>query len=284
MDLGERPDLFGPEAACAMLLENWYAVRIDAGCLEARLHPRFPERRQDALPYEVDFTQVLPQLPPVPGQLAVAAGERWDTMYARRHAAHIVRPVADGWLIGFNGGHYGGSLWWYPKAQGRGIKLSDQNVQAIVVAPGGTQATVLSGLAISSVEGQAFRVARRATESGWHVLSAPEFRGTPAAFVMHEGDMLVATTRSVERLPLSGDPIVLYASKEMVLGAPLTIAVGESNEIVVGMRHFVLVLRPGPDGYLPRWYVPMPCGGIPESAYNLGSPPPTVSPESQPTP
>jgi len=93
------------------------------------------------------------------------------------------------------------------------------------------------------------------------------FAVTPKAHVSVPEGMLVSTTRSVERLPPVGEPVVLYDAGRLHLRAPLSVAVATTGEIAVGMQHFVLVLRPGADGYAARWYVPFPCGVEPPSSY-----------------
>jgi hypothetical protein len=261
MDLGAAPDPFDPEVSCAGWHFEPLTLRIEDGRLIAQPARSQWRPRQDDLPYAVDFTQAIQQQPLVPGQAGEPGRETWATNYAREHAQRLVHPVVDGSLIGFNGGEYGGSLWWYPKNPGRGVKLYAENVQAMVVLPGAVSAVAFVGLShMGFVRGQALRVARSASDGQWRVTSVHAFRGTPMTYVPAGDGMVVVTTRSVERLPAVGDPVVLFDATPLRLGAPFSLVVTDTDDIAVGMRHFVLLLRPGRHEYTARWYAPMPCG------------------------
>ncbi len=104
-----------------------------------------PRRRsQDPPPYELDWAAVLDEQPRPPGERVHASA--WAATYAREHAARIVVPVDDGYLIGFGGGEYGGSLWWYPREPGSGRKLAQVVVHSIIATPESGTYVVLSGL------------------------------------------------------------------------------------------------------------------------------------------
>ena len=114
------------EFACTGLTSTAWRVDFRDGMLKATL-VILGERIQDQLPYEVDFSDAIDVQPPAPPPLSLEAGtpartisERtedaavWARRYAREHARHHVVRVDDGWLVGFDAGEYGGSLWWYP--------------------------------------------------------------------------------------------------------------------------------------------------------------------------
>lgn len=75
----------------------------------------------------------------------------WFVRYARDSARRRVIRVSDGWLVGFNGGENGGSLWWYPQTPGPGRLMWRGNVSWL--EPVGVDVVAIGGLARASSRG-----------------------------------------------------------------------------------------------------------------------------------
>jgi hypothetical protein len=256
-DLGGAPPADEREYVCAGWADDVWRVRVVDGVLQVR--PDEVGARDDDWPYELDFAHALDPALPLPG-ISTSVRERWATEYAREHARRWVAPVIDGWLIGFDGGEYGGSLWWYPKVPAPGVKLAAENVHAIVILPGRAGAVVFVGLShMGTDHGQVRRVGRRDSDRRWSVEDRHALRGAPGPILELPEGILVATTMSVELVSLQGVPTLLNDVSPLRFMSPVSLAVGPAGEIAVGMQHLLVVFRPNASGYAPRWYAPVPC-------------------------
>jgi hypothetical protein len=254
--LAAAPSPHSAEYACAGRTDTSWHVQFVNGQLQAKGVETYVPRR-DALPYAIDLAGVIGTPPPAPGR-DLAQQHDWALTYARDHAERRVVRTRDGWLVGFNGGEFGGSLWWYPAAPGPGTRLSDRNVRGLIDGPTGQTFVALVGFSPAGMgEGAALTVESDAS-AVWHVSRQVDLRGAPYAYVRDAADLLVATQASVERLSQSGESRVL---SDATYGSmtPSSIAVGPNGEIAVGLRFFVDVLVPGESQYGHQWFVPTKC-------------------------
>jgi hypothetical protein len=127
------------------------------------------------IPFAIPFAQVLPTPPPdFPQPLPPPGGstrELADLISDLAKMAQQVDPrqvvrFGGGWLVGFNIGEYGGSLWWSPSVNSPGVKLLSENVVAIVPLRSGVEAMVFVGIShLNTDMGRVCRSRRRPPSS-----------------------------------------------------------------------------------------------------------------------
>jgi len=168
-----------------------------------------------------------------------------------------VYRTADGWLVGFDAGEFGGGLWWFNNEGDENRKLLSENVHAIYQTPDGV--FVLVGLAHLSLDsGQIYKFTETAEDV--KVTQLADLGGAPEASIVDpDGRFVVATPRSVVAVDYAGNIRKLYKSGEN-LTYPTSVIVDAHGDILVGMRFFVLRLVPVSDGkYRPQWLMAKAC-------------------------
>jgi hypothetical protein len=165
--------------------------------------------------------------------------------------------TADGWLVGFDGGEFGGGLWWFNSEGDENQKLLSENVHAIYHTRDGV--FVLVGLAhLSLNSGKIYEFTE--TAEGVRVTRVADLVGSPeASTVDSDGRFVVATPRSVVAVDRGRNVRELYKSGED-LTYPTSVVVDANGDIFVGMRFFILRLVPGNNGdYRPQWLMAQEC-------------------------
>lgn len=235
-------------------------MQFDKGQLQARNVEQYSPRRRDDLPYAIDFSGAIDDLPPPPPGVPRSAGARqaWALAYARDHTGRQVVATTDGWFVGFDAGEYGGSLWWYPSSPGPGVKLSDRNVRAIIGEAGGQSFLVLIGLRHKGTRNGAVLTLSQGARADWKIVKQADLRGAPQVYASSPAGLVIVTDASVERLTASGALEVL-SDAEYGPMTPYSIALGADGEIAVGLRFFVHLLAPGQPQYRHHWLVPPQC-------------------------
>jgi hypothetical protein len=210
------------------------------------------DRPHDPVPYDLDWAAALSEQP------ASGRMRTWAETYAQDHAARIVMPVDDGYLIGFGAGEYGGSLWWYPRQRGPGRKLATAVVHGIESTPEPGTYVVISGLAhMGSNAGSAFWIGRDEKRQ-WQVRSSVALRGSPTIHIARPEGILLADRSTVDLLTWAGELRTLQRS--MVFTSPASFAFGPAGEIAIGRSVLVSVLRPAAAGqYREEWFLPKEC-------------------------
>jgi hypothetical protein len=168
-----------------------------------------------------------------------------------------VLRAADGWLVGFDAGEFGGGLWWFNNQGDENRKLLPENVHAIYQTSDGV--FVLVGLAHLSLDsGKIYQFLETADEV--KVKQFADLGGSPeASTVDSSGRFVVATPKSVVAVDYAGNVHKLYKSGED-LTYPTSVIVDAHGDILVGMRFFGLRLAPGNDGeYRPQWLMAKEC-------------------------
>jgi hypothetical protein len=257
--LSGAPSPGGAEYACSGRTPTSWQVRFENGQLKAQSVEEYVRRRDD-LPYEIDFSGAIDVQPPAPRIGGVRGGDphAWAVTYARDHAGRQVVAAGSGWLVGFDAGEYGGSLWWYPSSPGSGVKLSDRNVRAIIGQPDSRSFVVLVGLSHMGLsDGAALTVGEVAGDT-WKTLQQFTLRGAPFVYAQDSAGLVIVTDASVERLKTSGELDVLSDVKYESM-SPHSVALGPNGEIAVGLRFFVDLLTPGQPRYRHQWSVPTKC-------------------------
>lgn len=165
--------------------------------------------------------------------------------------------TADGWLIGFDAGEFGGGLWWFNNEGDESKELLSENVHAIYRNSHGV--FVLVGLAhLSLNSGKIYQFTE--TDEELKVKQVADLGGSPeASTVDSEGRFVVATPRSVVAVDFAGKVLELYKSGED-LTYPTSVLVDANGDIFVGMRFFALRLVPtNNSSYRPQWLMAKKC-------------------------
>jgi len=176
-----------------------------------------------------------------------------DTLQPPARVPVSLHLEGGGWLIGFDAGEWGGSLWSTNEDGSQTKNLLWNNVHALFQVPGGV--IVLVGLAHMTLdEGKAIFV----PSSSWdtaeaHVLA--DLHSSPEASVQESpATIVVATHKAVLRISTSRLAQTVFEAQKP-LSAPYSVLVADGT-IYVGMRGYVLRLLPESTGYRPEWLSP----------------------------
>jgi len=250
----------GPEFAgdrmCANHSRRQWSVEVVGAALQVT--PASADPSQDPLPFPISFVEAI-DTPPPPPPSPTGDPRRWDpAQYAESRARRAVAQLESGWLIGFNAGEYGGSLWWYPPTGGPGYKLLTENVVKILPSADAREALVLTGLAHLSFDGgRAWRVSAR--DGAPDVQALADLGAAPqTAERDRDGSVLVVVNQGLLRLSPDG-ALTRLCSVDYSALYPTSMAVFPDGSVVVGMRHFLTHLTPGLSACQVEWLVPAEC-------------------------
>lgn len=169
--------------------------------------------------------------------------------------SRYITPVENGYLVGFNKGEWGGSLWWCSSDGSDFYHVTRQQVVGFLPTRIGLLA--LEGLAhLNSSRGQLLHLKRNA-EGRW--TSEPFLRlpGAPdAGTLQSDGSLLVVTTRELLRIHLDKRVDVLLQDQFWWCLYPNSVVVTSSGIVYIGMRHGVVRARPGEGAYVVEWLLP----------------------------
>ena len=279
---GELTETASSEARCAATLGTAWQIREAHGEVwveEVSLSP--VDARRSPLPYPiVPSADMLdshpPPAPPPPpgygGKLPVDPGdgarqyENWARRYIEDSARRVVFKVADGWLLGIDGGEFGGSLWWYPTRPGPGKKLWEGNVISFYEGRTPNEVVVLTGLAHMSIDEGKVLLATRDGDRGWVVAEGPDLGSEPRASSQQDDHSLLIATAS-RILRYKPPATVQHVASVQFPARPFSVLARSSGDILVGQSFFVLSLSSTESGYVPQWYVPSRCAKYLQSQY-----------------
>ena len=180
------------------------------------------------------------------------------TRQMRGHATTM--KTADGWLVGFDAGEFGGGLWWSSENGETTKLLSEENVHALI--PREDVVLVLTGLDhMGSNVGaiSAYRPSSRTTSRS--LTSIAELDSAPdAAAITENGDLIVVTQGSVLNFGKNNHVETLFHYPAMAALYPNSLVVMKDGRLFTGMRFYALELRPDkPHSYSAKWFVPSEC-------------------------
>ena len=166
----------------------------------------------------------------------------------------VYERVNDGWLVGYNAGEFGGSLWWVSADGRRSTRLSRENVVAF--AELSTEKLVLVGLShLGGHRGKVLKIGGP-TPSGWKVKTLVDLKAAPRAVLKESpSSLLLLTEESLFRIGKTeglrrrwkGTRFIWY-TKSMVRT--------QTRIIFIGTRHFVIKLTPTQGGFREEWFEP----------------------------
>ena len=166
------------------------------------------------------------------------------------HAGIRVQPVEDGWLVGFNGGEWGGGLWWIDR-DGAAAQLIRspgdwmQNVRGIETD--GTSVYIFQG---EGDAGGISRVARHGKD--WRAEVVAELDGRPLEWDrLPEGGWLVLTPWVLAQVDFTGKQTA-WAHFAAFWPPPISLTRSLDGTIWLGAKSGVYRLRPRWEG-APRY-------------------------------
>jgi hypothetical protein len=234
----------GEDWDCANRGRDWEVARAPDGSLAIT---NAVGRRIDPLPFETK---------PTPTALSRSTGLSETDFDGDRR---VVR-VADGFIVGFNKGEFGGRAFWFSPDGERWAVLSPtpeprrlqdyhpENVRALV--PLGSDVLAFEGLAhLTDNEGQVLRLSRD-SKGRWRATRFAALPGVPDVVVEERaGRWLVVTPTAIVRLTAEGKVRVLWSGRYLGTLYPSSGVRFEDGTIFVSMRFFVLRLKPSGERY-----------------------------------
>jgi hypothetical protein len=166
--------------------------------------------------------------------------------------------VDDGWLVGFDAGEWGGALWWFSEDGRIRKKLTDENITGFVRLSAGIFA--LAGLVhLQDWGGKVLRVEKNEGD-GWKATEFADLTSAPVASVVESPEsILVLTWARLVRVRMSSGTVEVISKTNYEDLNPNSLALGTTDTIFVGMRHFITRLTPTGTGYKEEWFVPEDC-------------------------
>lgn len=169
-----------------------------------------------------------------------------------------VEKVENGWLIGFDAGEWGGTLWWFSEDGKTRKKLADENVVGLVKVST-KHILVLTGLAHLGMDYGKVLYVMQDEGGGWKAETLVDLGAAPRTFAVESPEsVLVITTKDLVRVKAAGTAENLFQTRYRFL-YPNSMTLSKDGTIHVGMRHFVTRLTPIGMGYKEDWFVPKNC-------------------------
>jgi hypothetical protein len=186
-----------------------------------------------------------PALPFTPKQQPATRG--------RRH----VLAVADGFLVGFDAGEWGGGLYWFSTDGANTAKLADENVHGLVKVAPGLVASIegLSHMGIS--EGSVRWIEHRGTWRGAGALTALD--AGPSAFAATPDAIYVVTSKSLVRVGTKDRKASTIQAMRTARLYPDSMAFDPDGTLWIGMRQFVVRMTPAGKRFTQSWLVREAC-------------------------
>lgn len=240
IELPQRPSQ--ADLRCANHSRTEWAVSVSNGVLRITLRSKS------------DFEDPLP-----------FAYERGPDRQGYRH----VVQVADGWLVGFDAGEFGGGLWWFSTRGERSVQLRppanapvhpDDIFQAENVrgfARHGHDLLIFMGLDHRS--GRSGRVFRLVQQAGhWTLSIFAVLDASPAGWVVDHDRILVLTESGLWQAMTDGRSKKLH-SLDVGSPYPNSMVLGREGALYIGMRRYVLRLKGSDSDWSETWFVQSGC-------------------------
>jgi hypothetical protein len=165
-------------------------------------------------------------------------------------------PVDNGWLLGFDAGEWGGSLWWFSKDGKEKYRISvDQVVQFLTMD---SEVYALEGLAHMTISrGKVLQLSRGKERNGrWTARTFVVLPEAPAVAVRWGADLIVVIYSGLVRVRKNGTMEVLLSQTFWGSLYPNSIAIDHQGSLYIGMRQGVAKWRIGDKPGSMQWLVP----------------------------
>jgi hypothetical protein len=174
----------------------------------------------------------------------------------------LAKPVADGYLVGFNHGEFGGAVWWYDPTGKSRRRLGDARPVGFVdiALPGrNVVAGIVEGLAHLDQDAGSVAVVERDVTGALALKRLRELPSAPQAVgVPGPSGTLVATLSEVVRIERDGT-VRTIVSIDMQGLYPQSIVEAATGSIFVGMRRYVVEIEPRTLSARISWYTDSAC-------------------------
>lgn len=112
--------------------------------------------------------------------------------------------VLDGWLIGFNAGEWGGSLWWFSNTGKESYKISDDQIRGYIQKDDVLFA--IEGLAHLGIsEGKVIKIIKNDKTGKYESVIYSTLPEAPDAVILdNDGSMIIVTTSSLIKIASDG--------------------------------------------------------------------------------
>jgi hypothetical protein len=233
-----KPGLESKDRLCGNYSLREWLVSFEEEQLKIRQRPLPYLYRKDSLPFEIALKKNKDQEDGLNGQ-------------------RVVYKVDDGWLVGFDEGEFGGSLWWFSQNGNRYKKLTNENVIDFV---GLSEKTlILTGIAHMGFDEGKILLVRKVGDGDYKLEVFADLGSQPDAYINESPDsLLIITTKALMRVTKSGTVRKLFETEYDWLGTT-SIALSSKGAIYAGHRHFITRLTPVANGYEEQWFVPSDC-------------------------
>src|SRR5580692_1423485 len=162
---------------------------------------------------------------------AVKGGSAEEGLAGHMHVA----KVADGWIVGFNRGEFGASLWWFSAAGESRYRISNEQVRGFIQTDHDLFA--LEGLAHGPLDrGQVLRIIR-GSNGKWSSERVVNLGSAPGAGTRDkDGSLIIVTNKRLVRVRV-GKPVETLLDNVFWDGLyPNSIVVDSSGTVYIGMR------------------------------------------------
>lgn len=182
---------------------------------------------------------------------------------AIQHSISAVAPVNDGWLVGTNGGEFGGELFWIGRAGGRAVPVSFPATKAADDPFGATNVVALmrfqgSTLAFVGVDhlggrsGRLFAVRCGAGQCTTRLVALLD--GAPRDWIVTGDRLLVLTGGGIWELLSTETARPLYMFDDAWWVRPTSFARTDRGVLYVAMEHYVLRLEQQNGTWTETWF------------------------------
>lgn len=162
--------------------------------------------------------------------------------------------VPDGWLVGFNAGEWGGSLWWFSATGKDNYKISDDQIVSFLKRDGEIMA--IEGLAHLSIsKGSIIKVEKEKDTGKYVSLRILNLNAAPEAAILDaDNSVIVVTTSGLFKA--SGDKLTKIVDGFWSMLYPNSIVVDAQRNVYIGMRQGVAKISLSDSNQKIDWLVP----------------------------
>ena len=168
-----------------------------------------------------------------------------DDRFQFAPAYDVAIRVGDGWLVAFDRGEFGASVYWFNRDGSRGTSISDHHVQQFMVMPDGVLA--IEGLShLLTATASLVRFDPPGNEAGWRWRTVRTFDAVPRAFVRRgDGDFVILFDGGIARMSPAGhlrEVLLPFRQARFVADTKPTSMVlsADESKAYVGTRQFVI--------------------------------------------
>lgn len=168
------------------------------------------------------------------------------------HPPSVVMKTSDGLLVGFDGGEWGGGLYWIASDGKKYVELGQSNVRGLVQVAD-DEVLSLEGLNHGGSYEGAARWVERASGT-WASAATADLGAGPDTFVATSEFVLVVLPESVVRIGRDRKTETILPLNVSLL-YPNSMIADAKGHFWIGMRAYVVELVPAGATYTPQWYV-----------------------------